>query len=189
MRIRHAVDTALITVILAGFAGAQELKTRPPAAPTPEAPATSTEATAREQSTIELAVPNGTPLEIALDGKVRVKKVGQEVHGRLLRPVYAFDKMVIPAGTEAKGHISKIEPITGKRRFFGILNADFTPARKVEVEFNELQLADGRRIPFQAVITPGSGKAIQLVSAKESAKKNAVQDAAAKKVEIGRAHV
>jgi type IV secretory pathway VirB10-like protein len=175
MRIRHAVDTALITAILAGFAGAQELKTRPPATAAPEAPAP-------QPSTIELAIPQGTPLEIVLDGKVRVRNVGQEVHGRLLRPVYAFDQMVIPAGTDVKGHISKIESITGKRRALGILNADFTPARKVEVEFNELELTDGRHIPFEAVITPGSGQPVQLVSAKESAKKNGVQDAAAKKV-------
>jgi hypothetical protein len=176
MRIRYALNTALVTALLASFAGAQELQTRPPASAAPETPA-------QQQSTIELAVPHGTPLEIALDGKVRVKKVGQEVHGRLVRPVYAFDKMVIPAGTDVKGHISKIEPITQKRRVLGILNADFTPAHKVEVEFNELQLADGRYIPFQAVITPGSGQPIQLVSAKENAKKNGVQDAAAKKVD------
>jgi type IV secretory pathway VirB10-like protein len=176
MRIRYALDIALITTLLAGFAGAQELKTRPPATAAPEAPAP-------QPSTIELAVPQGTPLEIVLDGKVRVKKVGQEIHGRLLRPVYAFDKMVLPAGTDVKGRISKIEPITGKRRTLGILNADFTPARKVEVEFNELQLADGRHIPFEAVITPGTGQPIQLVSAKQVAKKNGVEDAAAKKID------
>jgi type IV secretory pathway VirB10-like protein len=174
MRIRYALDTALLTALLASFAGAQELKTRPPASATPKTPV-------QQQSTIELAVPKGTPLEIALDRKVRVKKVGQEVHGRLVRPVYAFDRMVIPAGTDVKGHIAKIGPIRGKRRVFGILNANFTPTRKVEVEFNELQLADGRHIPFQAATTPGSGQRVQLVSAKQGAKKN--ENAAAKKVD------
>ena len=177
MRIRQALRTALITAIFINLVAAQELKTRPaePAAPT---------APVEQETTIELAVPAGAPLEIALDGNVRVKKVGQEIHGRLVRPVYAFDKMVIPAGTDVRGHISTIEPIAHKQRMFAILNADFTPAHKVEVEFNELQLADGTRIPFTAVITPGSGQPIQLVSAKEGAKKKgAVEDAAAKKID------
>lgn len=173
----RALRTALITALFVNLAAAQELKTRPAEPAVPTAPV-------EQETTIDLAVPAGAPLEIALDGKVRVKKVGQEIHGRLVRPVYAFDKMVIPAGTEVSGHVAKIEPLTHKRRVVGILNADFTPAHKVEVEFNELQLADGRSIPFQAVITPGSGQPIQLVSAKQGAKKKgAVEDAAAKKID------
>ena len=150
---------------------------------TQEAVQSSPAALSSPERTIALTVPKDTPLEIALDKDVRVKEVGQEIHGRLVQPIYAFDRLVVPVGTDVKGRIAKIDPISSKRRVFGILNGDFTPPHNVQVEFTELQLQDGTRIPFQAVITPWSGQSIQLVSSKDDAKKNTVKDAAAKKLD------
>jgi hypothetical protein len=39
------------------------------------------------ERTIALSVPTGTPLQIALDREVRVKKAGQTVHARFMQPV------------------------------------------------------------------------------------------------------
>jgi hypothetical protein len=133
--------------------------------------------------TIALTVGKHAPLAVGLDQEVRVKKVGQPVHGRLMQPIYAFDRLIVPAGTEVKGHIARIEGISGKKRAMGILNADFTPARTVEVEFNELVLADGKQIPFHAVVTPGSGQVMRLVSPKDDEKRNRAKDAASGKIE------
>src|SRR5260370_23432437 len=132
---------------------------------------------------IALAVAKSTPLQVALDKEVRVKKVGQPVHGRLVQPVYAFDGLVVPAGTEVGGRISGIEAISRKKRVLGILDGDFTPARKVEVQFNELVLPDGKQIPFESVVTPGSGQVMQLVSTKDEKKKKTAKDAASEKVD------
>jgi hypothetical protein len=139
-------------------------------------------APASAQQTVALTVPAGAPLEIAVDKNVRVKKAGQDIHARVVQTVYAFDKVVVPAGTEVKGHIAKIEPLSGKKRVLGILNADFTPARKIEVEFTEIEMSDGRRIPLHAAITPGTGQPIQLLSTKSDTTKGE-QGAAAKKIE------
>jgi type IV secretory pathway VirB10-like protein len=133
--------------------------------------------------TIALTVPKYTPLQIALDKEVRVKKVGQPIHGRLVQPVYAFDHLVAPTGTEVRGRITKIGSLTAKKRMLGILNADFTPARKVEVEFTELKLAEGKQIPIRVVVTPGSGHVMQLVSTKEEKKKTSAKSAASEKVD------
>ena len=180
---RNIFYIACLSVLLISAGVAQPtLQVRPPATPAAEA-APAPEAVSAPEKTIELTVPKGAPLEIGLDGNIRVKKAGQEIHGRILQPVYAFDRLVVPAGTDVTGHISKIEPLSHKKRVFGILNGDLTPARTVTVEFNELKLADGKRIPFQALITPGSGRPIQLVNAKDDAKKKGVQDAAAKKID------
>jgi type IV secretory pathway VirB10-like protein len=130
--------------------------------------------------TIALIVTKDTPLQIVCDREVRVKKAGQKIHGRIVEPIYAFDKLVVPAGAEVNGRIAKIDEISRKKRVFGILNADFTPARKVEVEFDELVLQDGKHIPFHAVVTPGSGQVMQLVSSKEE-KKSSAKSAAGKK--------
>ena len=128
-------------------------------------------------------VARNTPLQIALDKEVRIKNAGQPIHGRLVQPVYAFDRLVVPAGAEVDGRIVKVAGLPRKKRVLGILNADFTPARKVDVEFNQLVLPDGKTIPFQATITPGSGQVMQLVSTRVDKKKKGVKDATAEKID------
>ena len=133
--------------------------------------------------TVPLTVAKGAPLQVALDQEIRVKKVGQPVHARIVEPVYAFDHIVVPVGSEVIGEITKIESLSEGKRTLAVLNADFTPLRKVEVGFNELILPDGRRFPLHASVAPGSGQVIDLVTAaNEKEKKNAVTDAASNKI-------
>lgn len=127
------------------------------------------------QRMVALSVPSGTPLQVALDREVRVKKVGQPVQGHLMQPVYAFDRLVLPLGTRVQGHISKIDGPGGKRLALSILNADFTPVRPIQVSFDEIVLADGTQLPLHAAVVPGSGQVIKLVesgSAQSGAAKN-----------------
>src|SRR5665213_3284377 len=93
-----------------------------------------------EPHTIAMILPNGTPLQIALDKEVRVRKVGEPITGRVMQPVYVFDRLVIPVGTMATGRISSIDPVPGRTRTLSALNADFTPSRKLSVAFDELIL-------------------------------------------------
>ncbi|HET6217423.1 MAG TPA: hypothetical protein VFE27_10430 [Acidobacteriaceae bacterium] len=115
------------------------------------------------QQTVDLSVPVGTPLQVVLDREVRVKKTGQPLHARLVQPVYAFDQLVLPAGSKVDGHISRIGRPSGKQLTFSILNADFSPPRPVEVTFDRILLADGRNLPLHAAIMPGSGQVIRLI--------------------------
>ncbi len=92
--------------------------------------------------TISLTIDAGTPLQVALENTVRLKQVGEPLHGRIVAPVYAFDKLVIPAGTEVAGKIIRIETISAGKRTLAAMDADFTPARKFDVEFDELILAE-----------------------------------------------
>lgn len=137
-------------------------------------------------NTIRLTLPIGTPLQIALDREVRIRKVDQTIHGRLVQPVYAFDHLVIPVGTEVAGHISKINGISGKERTLAILNLDLTPTRPIEVKFDELVLADGRHIRLDTFVVPGSGQVIRLASAGEHAKSNRVKTVASARMEEAR---
>jgi post-segregation antitoxin (ccd killing protein) len=115
------------------------------------------------QHAVALSLPVGTPLQVALDREVRVKRVGQPLQGHLLQPVYAFDHLVLPLGTAVRGHIAKIGSVGGKHLTLSILNADFTPARPIQVSFDEIVLADGRYMPLHAAVVPGSGQVIRLV--------------------------
>src|ERR1700726_609970 len=152
----------------------------PPAEPTkPAEPA--------PPQTVALTVAKGAPLQGALDQEIRVKKVGQPVHARVVEPVYAFDHIVVPVGSEVIGEITKIESLSEGKRTLGVLNADFTPLRKVEVGFHELVLPDGRRFPLHTSVAPGSGQVIELVtSANEKQKKNRVKDMASEKTKEAR---
>src|ERR1700724_4926582 len=132
--------------------------------------------------TVPLSVAKGAPLQVALDQQIRVQKVGQPVHARIVEPVYAFDHIVVPVGSEVIGEITKIESLSNGKSTLGALNADFTPLRKVEVGFHELVLPDGRRFPLHTSVAPGSGQVIELVtSANEKEKKNRVKDMASEK--------
>lgn len=111
---------------------------------------------------IPLLVPKGTAIQVALDKEVKVAKVGQPIHGRTVEPIYAFDKPVIPVGAEANGRITKIEDVTVGKRTLDVLDANFTPYRKLEVEFTELILADGKHIPIHSSVTLVRGRCSNL---------------------------
>jgi type IV secretory pathway VirB10-like protein len=114
--------------------------------------------------TIALTVPQGTPIQVVLDKEIRIHKVGQPIDGRVAQAIYSFDKLVVPANSEAIGKITHIEGVSDGRRAEAALNANFTPAPKVDVEFSELVLPDGKHIPIRTKVTPGSGQVIQFVS-------------------------
>ena len=78
-------------------------------------------------ATIPLTVPKGTAVQVVLDKEVRIQKVGQSVHGRLAESVYAFDKLVVPVGTEVTGQITQLEGISGGKRTLDALNAISLP--------------------------------------------------------------
>jgi hypothetical protein len=137
---------------------------------------------ASTDETIPLTVPKGTAVQVVLD-EVRIQKVGQSVHGRVAEPVYAFDKLVVPVGTQVTGQITQLEGVSGEKRTLDALNADFTPPRKVQIEFDDLELGDGRHIPIRTTVTPGSGEVMQFVTAADGDKKKGVKDAASEKAD------
>jgi hypothetical protein len=133
-----------------------------------------------------MTVPDGTALQVVLGREVRVRKIGEPITGRVVQPVYAFDRLIIPAGTVVTGRLSAIGPVAGRTRVLDALNANFTPPHKLSVTFDKLTLPDGRVIGLHATVVPGSGQVIRLVTADEH-KKNAVKDAASKKMDQVRA--
>lgn len=135
---------------------------------------------------IALTVPKGTPIQVALSREIRVERVGQPIEGRVVDPVYAFDRIVIPVGTTVSGEISKIAPVSKVKRAESALNADFTPTHSIEVTFTDLTLPGGQHIVVRTSITPGSGHVINFVSAANAGEKpdRATQEVRETKQEI-----
>lgn len=136
-----------------------------------------------EPVTLEMSLPAGTPIKVALDSEVRIKSVGQAICGKTTEPVYGFDKLLIPVGTTVKGKVAAIDAVPKRVRTLDAMDGDFSPVRAVHVQFDELVMNDGRHVPIQTVASPAPNGVLSFVPAKGNAeKKNKVQDAAAKKV-------
>jgi hypothetical protein len=136
---------------------------------------------------IPLEVPAGTPLPVVLDQEVRLKKAGQPIHGKIAEPVYAFDKLVVPAGSEVTGSVTRIAGVSAMKRTISVLDANFSPSRDVEITFDQLILPDGRRVPLHTQVAPASQGVLQFASATEAtsqskgSKENAAKKLAASK--------
>jgi hypothetical protein len=181
----RALLTIFVTFTLCNWSAGQVLKARPlqpaeaaqpPAEPLPPA---------QTVDSILLTVPAGTPLKVALDQEIRIRKIGQPVHGKLVEPVYAFDRLVVPAGSEVIGKIAEIDSVSKTKRTLAAMNADFSPPRQVRIEFDELVLTDGRHLPLQTIVSPGSQGVLQFVPANAKPSPSTTEEAknaASKKV-------
>jgi hypothetical protein len=126
---------------------------------------TSTKISTEPLRTIPLSVPAGTPLPVVLDKEVRIRKVGQPIHGRIAEPVYAFDKLVVPAGSEVTGSVTRIGHVSAQKRALAALNANFSPFRDIQLDFSQLVLPVGRRVPLQTRVSPASEGVLQFAPA------------------------
>jgi hypothetical protein len=115
---------------------------------------------------IPLTVRAGVPLRLYLTKRVP-KRFNAPVEAKLLSPVYAFDHLVIPAGTRVLGHVSRVQPVSRWERVRAIVGGDFTPLRIVQIEFTSLLLTDGRPMELHTVESPGLDTLVPLKPPKQ----------------------
>jgi hypothetical protein len=92
----------------------------------------------------------GVPLHIVLNERTSYTKAGQPLRGHLSQPVYVFDHVALPAGTEVLGKVAEVHPVSKGKRFNALASGDFTPLREADVQFYSIVLNDGREIPIQS---------------------------------------
>jgi hypothetical protein len=204
-RIIFRLSAAALSVgLCSGWCAGQTLKPRPPAGTetdndssrssfrlgSGEAERTAAEDAEAAPVMVPMSVAAGTPIKVALDAEVRVREVGQAIHGKTTEPVYAFDKLLIPVGTVVNGKVSAIDAVPKKVRTLDAMDGNFSPVRGVHVQFDELVMGDGRRVALQTVASPAPDGVLRFVSANEKAeKKNKVEEAAGKKVSATRQEI
>lgn len=115
-------------------------------------------------ATIALRIASGTPLRIAVTDRVRITHVGALVRGTVVQPVYAFDQIVIPAGSVTTGRITNIRAPSAGKRAMSYANGDFSPFRKYDITFDTLTLPDGKSISIRTTVSPGVSEVVHLVS-------------------------
>jgi hypothetical protein len=182
----------LVATLCCALSVAQTLKPRPPVGTEQQngdVPASQGVSESRDAApvAVPMSVGAGTPIKVVLDSEVRVREVGQAIQGKTTEPVYVFDQLLIPVGTVANGEVSAIESVPKMVRTLQATNGNFSPVRKVHVQFDELVMADGRTVALHTVASPVPDGVLRFVSANEKAeRKNKVQDAASKKVSAAR---
>ena len=107
-------------------------------------------ALAQTADTVPLTVQVGRALRVALIEDTSVHQIGQAVSGQLLEPVYAYDRIVLPAGTMVQGRISKLTQPSKLNRFRAMASGDFSPHRTVEIRFESV-MRDGALVPIDTV--------------------------------------
>lgn len=122
--------------------------------------------------TIELVVAAGRPLEVALDQRITIKRVGQPITGTLVEPVYAYDRIVLPAGAKVLGHVAQLDGPSRLTRVRGILSGDLTPTRHVVLQFDTVMLDAGHTVPVQTVVGGGIPHLKRSVAAAPEATRN-----------------
>jgi hypothetical protein len=105
MTMRRMFCTILFAV---GYLGSMEAQEAPvpqlsPGSARKPAPAFRLPTTLSSPQSVKLSVPKGTPLQVALDEEICVKRVGQPIHAIVVEPVYAFDRLVVPVGSQVTG--------------------------------------------------------------------------------------
>ncbi len=176
----------VVAVVLFSLGGSAQVlvpRTTKPAPVSPESPQPP------PPVVVPLSVPAGTPLKVALDKDVRIGHVGDAVHGKLLEPVFAFDRMVVPAGTEVLGSISAIDPVSTKARVLNATNANLSPYRRAHLEFHALRLANGREISLETSVSGASRGVLEFVPAAKPKGFGKEKNFAAKEIDQARRQI
>jgi hypothetical protein len=154
----------LILLSSATLLSAQTLKNRPAPGPAPD---TSAVQQSTPFATVPLSVPAGTPLKVVLDKEVRLHRVGQSIHGKTTEPLYVFDTLLVPVGSEVTGKIAEIDSVSVKTRTLAAMDADFSPQHQLRVEVDEVITPTGRHLPIHTLALSGSSGVLQFVPANQ----------------------
>jgi hypothetical protein len=99
-----------------------------------------------QSASIQIAV--STPLSIQLLHHVPMK-TGEALEGRLLYPVYAENRIALPAGTILRGRVVQLDS-DHSQRIHARLRGDFTPFHTCVVQFDQVALPDGTLQPIES---------------------------------------
>ena len=103
---------------------------------------------------VPLTVAAGVPLRLYTVKRLRMR-MGEPVEAKLIDPVYAFDRIVMPGGAKLQGRVVKLDPVARMIRLQAILNGDFSPLHFARVEFTSITLPDGHSLAIHTVDSQG----------------------------------
>jgi hypothetical protein len=134
------------------------------------------------------AVAAGVPLRVALESRVAIQRAGQLIHGRLVDPIYVYDRVALPAGSLVEGHIGEVGGVPVLRRLTALLYGNLTPPREVRAQFDALVLSDGSRLSLRTSLSRGTAHTMRIAKPrKKQDQRNPALEAARDRFETERA--
>ncbi|MGH9533684.1 MAG: hypothetical protein ACRD2E_02365 [Terriglobales bacterium] len=115
-----------------------------------------------------VVVPAGVRLDLALPRAIPIHRPGQLFRARLADPIFAANRLALPAGTLVRGKITAIHGVAWWRRVQAAIGGDFSPQPAVAVTFIALRLPGGPQVPIRTTITP-AGPPLRLVASPNGA--------------------
>lgn len=109
---------------------------------------------AAQEVPIPLTVESGVPLRLYLAQRLAMK-IGKTATAKLIEPVYAFDRIVIPAGSEVQGQVTAFDKVGKLIRTQALMGGDFTPLHRARVEFTRVTLPNGQVMEFHTTSAAG----------------------------------
>lgn len=103
---------------------------------------------------VPLLVSAGVPLRTYVTKRLRMR-LDEPVQAKLIDPIYAFDRIVVPGGADLQGHVTKLDPVSKMKRAQALLNGDFTPLHFARVEFTSITMPDGHSLPIHTADSEG----------------------------------
>jgi hypothetical protein len=103
---------------------------------------------------VPLVVESGVPLRLYLTERVPMR-LGAPATAKLIEPVYAFDRIVIPAGSVVQGRVTALDSVGKLMRTQAVMGGDFTPLHTARVEFTGVTLPTGETREFHTASTVG----------------------------------
>jgi hypothetical protein len=119
---------------------------------------------------VPLVVSSGVPLRVYITKRLRMRE-GEPVRAKLIEPIYAFDRIVVPSGVDLQGHVTLLDPVSKMKRAQAILGGDFTPLHFARVEFTAIVMPDGHTLPIHTADSKGL-QAIYMPPRPEKKKKS-----------------
>lgn len=156
----HAIAIGVACLLAVACPGSAQ--TRTVLVPRRAAPPTRNSVPAAPAAIPNTAVlPAGLPLRIQLDRRYRMR-IGEQIFGRLIDPVYSGDDIVLPVNTIFRGIISSFGSIGKSERAWELLDGDVTPLKKPVLTFTALKQRDGRWLPLKANATDRTAALIKM---------------------------
>ena len=113
---------------------------------------------------VPLIVPPGTPIQVSIEHRVRIKRLGEPVTARVVEPVFAFNKEVIPAGSLLLGRVARLDRADRQKRIQTIMNGDFTPQNIPQIRFDTLQFPDGTKTAVHTALASARGNVVHYTA-------------------------
>lgn len=133
---------------------------------------------------VPLRVETGTPLRLYITKRVSYR-LGAPVEAKFAEPVWAFDRIVIPAGTTVRGEVTNLEPAPRMIRAMAMVRGDFTPLKRAQVNFTTIILPSGQ--PMHLATQSSEGLKIMYVApgtVKKSKNEKAPENPNAKRTKL-----